>query len=112
MWKKDRREKGRNQLSGRRHIAGPMKANDVRGRAISQGRRRKGLYEPTKARMRFGAIKFVRQIRKPWEGKRPAGGRTEKGREVSVGLVRGRETPHQRRTDIGGISRTVVGRAE
>ncbi|KAI8450814.1 hypothetical protein BY996DRAFT_6470333 [Phakopsora pachyrhizi] len=37
-----------------------------------------------------------------------AGGRRE---EVSVGLVRRRETPHQRRTDIGGISRTVVGRA-
>ncbi|KAI8450691.1 hypothetical protein BY996DRAFT_8396268 [Phakopsora pachyrhizi] len=54
--------------------------------------------------MRFGGIKFVRRIRKPWEGKRPAGGREGgiwsrenlnekkpgKGREVSVGLVRRR----------------------
>ncbi|KAI8449892.1 hypothetical protein BY996DRAFT_6572069 [Phakopsora pachyrhizi] len=78
------------------------RANDVKRCAISQGRRRKGLcglYGPMKARMRFGGIKF-------------AGGRPE---EVSVGLVRRRETPRrlkdQRRTDIGGISRTVVGRA-
>ncbi|KAI8454245.1 hypothetical protein BY996DRAFT_6455608 [Phakopsora pachyrhizi] len=81
--------------------------------AILQGQRRKGLYGdtiagPTKARMRFGGIKIVQRIRKPWEGKRPAGSRREKGRregrekeEVSVGLVRRRETPHQRRTDTG-----------
>ncbi|KAI8443077.1 hypothetical protein BY996DRAFT_6545407 [Phakopsora pachyrhizi] len=46
-------------------------------------------------------------------GREEAGGRPE---EVSVGLVRRRETPRrksledQRRTDIWGISRTVVGR--
>ncbi|KAI8455246.1 hypothetical protein BY996DRAFT_6522893 [Phakopsora pachyrhizi] len=87
-------------LQGRQRdvdIAGPTTADNV-----------KGLYGdtvagPTKARMRFGGIKFVRRIRKPWEGKRPAGGR------ISVGLVRRRET--LRRTDIGGISRAVVGRA-
>ncbi|KAI8446776.1 hypothetical protein BY996DRAFT_6559862 [Phakopsora pachyrhizi] len=89
---------------------------DVMGRAILQGRQRKRLYGdtiagPTKARMRFGGIKFVRRIRKPWEGKRPAGGRRViKGMKVSVGLVR-RRLEDQRRTDIGGISRTVVGRA-
>ncbi|KAI8449636.1 hypothetical protein BY996DRAFT_6487372 [Phakopsora pachyrhizi] len=87
---------------------------DGSGSDILQGQRHKalcGIAGPTKARMRFGGIKFVRRIRKPWEGKRPAGGRTGKGREVSVGLVRRRETPHQHRTDIGGISKTVVGRA-
>ncbi|KAI8458384.1 hypothetical protein BY996DRAFT_6541933 [Phakopsora pachyrhizi] len=31
-----------------------------------------------------------------------------KGREVSVGLVRRQETPHQRRTDTGGISKAVL----
>ncbi|KAI8446346.1 hypothetical protein BY996DRAFT_6561992 [Phakopsora pachyrhizi] len=91
------------------------------GRAmkISQGRRRKGLYGvgrpttyrrtdntiagPTKARIRFGGIKIVQRIRKPWEGKR----------EVSVGLVRRRETLRRpkRGTDIWGISKAVVGRA-
>ncbi|KAI8460745.1 hypothetical protein BY996DRAFT_6599967 [Phakopsora pachyrhizi] len=85
---------------------------------VLQDRQRKGtIAGPTKARMRFGGIKFVRRIRKPWEGKRPAGGRKylNEKTEVSVGLVRWRETPRrledQRRTDIGGISRTVVGRA-
>ncbi|KAI8460931.1 hypothetical protein BY996DRAFT_6520919 [Phakopsora pachyrhizi] len=106
---------------------------------ISQGRRRKGsggLYggRAGDARIRFGGTKIVQRIRKPWEGKRPAGGRrykrgdrkegkgriayieyciiqAGKGREVSVGLVRRRETPHQRRTDIWGISKAVVGRA-
>ncbi|KAI8447942.1 hypothetical protein BY996DRAFT_6567754 [Phakopsora pachyrhizi] len=111
--KKDRREKGRNRLSGRRRqsrkgdvdIAGPTAADNVRGRAISQGRQRKGLYGPTKARMRFGGLK-VCLTDKEAMGREEAGGRLE---EVSVGLVRRRETP--RRTDIGGISRTVVGRA-
>ncbi|KAI8442656.1 hypothetical protein BY996DRAFT_6476404 [Phakopsora pachyrhizi] len=67
-----------------------------------------------------GPTEIVQRIRKPWEGKRPAGGRrvikdmAGKGREVSVGLVRRRETPlskTKRRTDIGGISKAVVGRA-
>ncbi|KAI8455076.1 hypothetical protein BY996DRAFT_6532577 [Phakopsora pachyrhizi] len=111
--KKDRRKKGRNRRKGDVDIAGPTAAEDVRGRArgaVLPDRRRKGtIAGPTKARMRFGGLKFVRRIRKPWEGKRPAGGRTGKGREVSVGLVRRRETP--RRTDIRGISRRVVGRA-
>ncbi|KAI8445032.1 hypothetical protein BY996DRAFT_6570245 [Phakopsora pachyrhizi] len=54
-------------------------------RTILQGRRRKALCGdilqdrqrrgtiagPTKARIRFGEIKIVRRIRKPWEGKRP-----------------------------------------
>ncbi|KAI8446007.1 hypothetical protein BY996DRAFT_6588359 [Phakopsora pachyrhizi] len=67
-----------------------------------------------------GPTEIVQRIRKPWEGKRPAGGRrvikdmAGKGREVSVGLVRRQETPlskTKRRTDIGGISKAVVGRA-
>ncbi|KAI8445516.1 hypothetical protein BY996DRAFT_6510205 [Phakopsora pachyrhizi] len=92
-------------------------AGRAMGRAILQGRRRKGLYGdtiagPTKARMRFGGIKIVRRIRKPWEGKRPE--------EVSVGLVRrraarksgkGESRRPKRRTDIWGISKAVVGRA-
>ncbi|KAI8459457.1 hypothetical protein BY996DRAFT_6441724 [Phakopsora pachyrhizi] len=89
----ERLTQGRNRLSGRRcqnrkgdvDIAGPTAADDVRGRArgaILQGRQCKGLYGPTKARMRFGGLKFVQWIRKPWEGKRPAGGRrrTERGK--------------------------------
>ncbi|KAI8448732.1 hypothetical protein BY996DRAFT_6464971 [Phakopsora pachyrhizi] len=127
---------GRNRLSGRRRgswkgnvdIAGPTTADGIlqgqrlKGGSgglygdmgwISQNQRRKGvtIAGPTKARIRFGGIRIVQRIRKPWEGKRPAGGRTGKGREVSVGLVRRRETPHQRRTDIWGISKAVVGRA-
>ncbi|KAI8443037.1 hypothetical protein BY996DRAFT_6522054 [Phakopsora pachyrhizi] len=52
-------------------------------------------------------------------GREEAGGRPE-GRisireylneKLSVGLVRRRETPHRSRTDIGGISKAVVGRA-
>ncbi|KAI8444764.1 hypothetical protein BY996DRAFT_6456906, partial [Phakopsora pachyrhizi] len=43
---------------------------------ILQDRRRKGtIAGRTKARMRFRGIKIVQRIRKPWEGKRPAGGR-------------------------------------
>ncbi|KAI8443352.1 hypothetical protein BY996DRAFT_6611950 [Phakopsora pachyrhizi] len=120
-------ERGGGILQGRQHIAGPTMADDV-----SHVQQRKGTVAgPTKTRMRFGGIKFVRRIRKPWEGKRPGGkedikgrGRIRKvegeepgkGREVSVGLVRRRETPcrsleDQQRTDIRGISRTVVGQA-
>ncbi|KAI8457516.1 hypothetical protein BY996DRAFT_6483045 [Phakopsora pachyrhizi] len=129
-------------LQGRRHIAGPTTQGGYhRADDILQNRRRKGtIAGPTKARIRFGGIRIVRRIRKPWEGKRPAGGwkkghreeegrekgilksvnsytnsyrniQAGKGREVSVGLVRRRETPHQRRTDIWGISKAVVGRA-
>ncbi|KAI8461176.1 hypothetical protein BY996DRAFT_6608985 [Phakopsora pachyrhizi] len=98
-------------------IAGPTTADNV-----LQVRQRKGtIAGPTKARMCFGGIKFVRRIRKPWEGKRPAGGWNSgnyqgdihRGEnilmktEVSVGLVR-RRLKDQRRTDIGGISRTVI----
>ncbi|KAI8443980.1 hypothetical protein BY996DRAFT_6595560 [Phakopsora pachyrhizi] len=69
---------------------------------ILQDRQRKGtIAGPTRARIRFGGMKIVQRIRKLWEGKRPAGGR------ISVGLVRQRETPHQRRTDIRGISKAV-----
>ncbi|CAH7683028.1 hypothetical protein PPACK8108_LOCUS16262 [Phakopsora pachyrhizi] len=72
--KKDQHKKGRNRQNGDVDIAGPTtycKADD-----ISQGRRRKALCGdtiagPTKARIRFGEIKIVRRIRKPWEGKRP-----------------------------------------
>ncbi|KAI8450994.1 hypothetical protein BY996DRAFT_6546447 [Phakopsora pachyrhizi] len=77
---------------------------------ILQGQRGKGsggdtIAGPTKARIRFGGMKIVRRIRKPWEGKRPAGG------GISVGLVRRRSLEDQRKTDIRGISKVVVGRA-
>ncbi|KAI8453256.1 hypothetical protein BY996DRAFT_6455729 [Phakopsora pachyrhizi] len=100
--KKDRRKKGRNRWKGDVEIAGPTtyrRADNVKRCAILQGQQRKGtMAGPTKARMRFGGIKI-------------AGGRPE---EVSVGLVRRQETPlskTKRRTDIGGISEAVVGRA-
>ncbi|KAI8447182.1 hypothetical protein BY996DRAFT_6590947 [Phakopsora pachyrhizi] len=89
------------------------------GRAILQGRRRKALCGdtiagPTKARMRFGGIKIVRRIRKHGKGRgrRAAGVGNGRGgeKEVSVGLVR-RRLEDQRRTDIWGISKAVVGRA-
>ncbi|KAI8454618.1 hypothetical protein BY996DRAFT_6439625 [Phakopsora pachyrhizi] len=110
---------------GRVGTAGRAMADDVKRCAILQDQQRKGtIAGPTKARMRFGGIKIVRRIRKPWEGKRPAGGRRgykrgdrkgERGR-ISVGLVRWRETPRRledqkRKTDIWGISKAVVGRA-
>ncbi|KAI8457549.1 hypothetical protein BY996DRAFT_6531879 [Phakopsora pachyrhizi] len=81
---------------------------------ILQGRRRKalcGLYSD--AIMRFGGITFVRRIRKPWEGKRPAGGwRVIKGMSFDDNnqSLR-RRLEDQSRTDIGGISKAVVGRA-
>ncbi|KAI8448828.1 hypothetical protein BY996DRAFT_6596007 [Phakopsora pachyrhizi] len=97
--------RGRNRLSGRADdiSQGRRRKGYCRAEDILQGRRRKGLYGdtiagPTKARIRFGGIRI-----------RPAGGR-RKGREVSVRLVRRRETPHQMRTDIWGISKAVVGR--
>ncbi|KAI8446169.1 hypothetical protein BY996DRAFT_8399715 [Phakopsora pachyrhizi] len=128
MEKKDRCEKGRNQLSGRRHIAGPTtyrRADDVR---ILQGRQRKvlcGLYGDNalwrnkvcstdkEAGMGGGKEDIkgdIYLLMGEYLNEKPG-----KGREVSVGLVRRRETPRrledQRRTDIGGISRMVVGRA-
>ncbi|KAI8449635.1 hypothetical protein BY996DRAFT_6487370 [Phakopsora pachyrhizi] len=120
MEKKDLREKGRNQLSGRRHIAGPTTADDVR---ILQGRQRKvlcGLYGENalwrnkvcstdkEAGMGGGKEDIKGDIylsMGEYLNEKPG-----KGREVSVGLVR-RRLEDQRRTDIGGISRMVVGRA-
>ncbi|CAH7682375.1 hypothetical protein PPACK8108_LOCUS15256 [Phakopsora pachyrhizi] len=103
---------------GRVGTAGDESGGVGRGRA-----RGVTIAGPTTARMRFKGLKFVRRIRKPWEGERPAGGRrqrekegrTEENLEVSVGLVRRQETPRRlkgrRETGIGGISRTVaVGR--
>ncbi|KAI8442597.1 hypothetical protein BY996DRAFT_6473320 [Phakopsora pachyrhizi] len=78
MPKKDRRKVGTDWAGGGIE-AGRVISQGRRHKAlcgdILQGRQRKGLYGPTKARMRFRGIKFVRLIRKPWEGKRPAGGR-------------------------------------
>ncbi|KAI8448155.1 hypothetical protein BY996DRAFT_6553391 [Phakopsora pachyrhizi] len=78
------------------NIAGPTTQSVVRRRV---GRADDTIAGPTKARMRFGGTKIA--------GRQPE--------EVSVGLVRRRETPHglkdQRRTDIRGISKAVAGRA-
>ncbi|KAI8457474.1 hypothetical protein BY996DRAFT_6577504 [Phakopsora pachyrhizi] len=86
-----------------KHWAG--RAGRAGGWAILQNRRRKGtIAGPTKARDCLTDKEAV--------GREEAGGRPE---EVSVGLVRRRETPRrledQRRTDIWGISKAVVGRA-
>ncbi|KAI8456733.1 hypothetical protein BY996DRAFT_6515349 [Phakopsora pachyrhizi] len=72
---------------------------------------------PTKARMRFEGLKFVRRIRKPWEGRgrRAAGdGKGYRGRReleekgnFSVGLVRRRETPLSK-TDVRLVSGVSV----
>ncbi|KAI8459403.1 hypothetical protein BY996DRAFT_6491311 [Phakopsora pachyrhizi] len=84
-------------------IAGPTT------KRISQGRRRKGLCDiagPTTQ----GTIAGPTEAREAM-GREEAGGRPE---EVSVGLVRRRETlfsKTKRRTDIGDISKAVVGRA-
>ncbi|KAI8457944.1 hypothetical protein BY996DRAFT_6588466 [Phakopsora pachyrhizi] len=96
--KADRAGLGRVGTAGRA-MAGRVvgQARGARG-AILQDRRRKGtIAGPTKARMRFGGMKIVRRIRKPWEGKRPAGGR------ISVGLVRRRNYARAER----GIGRAV-----
>ncbi|KAI8449628.1 hypothetical protein BY996DRAFT_6487336 [Phakopsora pachyrhizi] len=85
---------------------------------ILQGRRQKGLYGDTiagqtKARIRFGGIKDCLTDKEA----RAAGEDIKKDHnwkeEVSVGLVRRREMPRRPkgRTDIWGISKTVVGRA-
>ncbi|KAI8444378.1 hypothetical protein BY996DRAFT_6545457 [Phakopsora pachyrhizi] len=126
---------GRAISQGRRRkgSGGGVEAGMAR-RDILQGQRRKalcGLYGPTKARMRFGGIK-VCLTDKEAVGREEAGGRLEgdqrhgmRGKEisigeilmkneVSVGLVRRRETPlskTKRGTDIGGINKVVVGMA-
>ncbi|KAI8459836.1 hypothetical protein BY996DRAFT_6558317 [Phakopsora pachyrhizi] len=107
------------------------RAENVRGRAISQDQQRKGtIAGPTKARMRFGGIKDCLTDKEAVMG---GGGKEDiKGDhnwKVSVGLVRRRNaalviTPElleraergesQRptgRTGIWGISKAVVGRA-
>ncbi|KAI8446091.1 hypothetical protein BY996DRAFT_6440179 [Phakopsora pachyrhizi] len=86
-------------ISQGRRRKGYRRADDVMGWVISQNRQRKGtIAGPTKARIRFGGIRIA--------GRRPE--------EVSVRLVRRRETPRrlkdQMRTDIWGISNAVVGR--
>ncbi|CAH7673059.1 hypothetical protein PPACK8108_LOCUS7916 [Phakopsora pachyrhizi] len=97
--KEERLTRGRNRLSGRRRqsrrhvdIAGPTACRYRRADDTIAG--------PTKARMRFGGLKSLEE----------AGGRPE---EVSVGLVRRRAARRSGKggTGIGGISRTVVGRA-
>ncbi|KAI8456168.1 hypothetical protein BY996DRAFT_6486142 [Phakopsora pachyrhizi] len=127
--------KGRNRRKGDVDIAEPTTQGGIsqgrrrkgyrRANDILQGRRRKGLYGlygPTKARMRFGGIKVgstdkeavmgggKEDIKGVIEGMGEGIRECLKGR-LSVRLVRRRETPHRRRTDIGGISKTVVGRA-
>ncbi|KAI8448661.1 hypothetical protein BY996DRAFT_6604744 [Phakopsora pachyrhizi] len=132
--KKDRREKGRNRRKGDVDIAEPTtyhRADDVRGWAGGQAT----IAGPTKAKIRFEGTKIAAGV----GNKRGVGGYKRReidrdgrggyrrrrrkdieylnenaGREVSVGLVRRRETPllkTKRRTDIGGISKAVVGRA-
>ncbi|KAI8460121.1 hypothetical protein BY996DRAFT_6520539 [Phakopsora pachyrhizi] len=121
--KKDQRENGRNRRKGDLDIAGPTTYR--RADNISQGQRRKAWCGPKKARMRFGGLKVCStdkeavmgggkedikggEIRR-WMDKE---GETEKKLEVSVGLVRRRETPRRPTRDwYWGISRTVVGRA-
>ncbi|KAI8448262.1 hypothetical protein BY996DRAFT_6582642 [Phakopsora pachyrhizi] len=130
--KQNKRGLGRvgNRWKGNVDIAGPTtyrRANDVRDIArpmtyrrtdgILQGRRQKGLYGDTiagqtKARIRFGGIKDCLTDKEA----RAAGEDIKKDHnwkeEVSVGLVRRREMPRRPkgRTDIWGISKTVVGR--
>ncbi|CAH7671592.1 hypothetical protein PPACK8108_LOCUS6386 [Phakopsora pachyrhizi] len=77
------------------------------GRAILQGRRRKGYRRTDDARGQLQG-RQRREYALKEQRLEEAGGRPE---EVSVGLVRRRETPHQRRTDIRDISKAVVGRA-
>ncbi|KAI8445586.1 hypothetical protein BY996DRAFT_6464629 [Phakopsora pachyrhizi] len=94
-------------LQGQQHIAGPTTTDNARGPGgdvrIDNRRADKGknaLWRNKDCSTDKEAV-----------GREEAGGRPE---EVSVGLVRRRETPHQkkkRRTDIWGISKAVVGRA-
>ncbi|CAH7688811.1 hypothetical protein PPACK8108_LOCUS23841 [Phakopsora pachyrhizi] len=112
--------KGRNRRKGDVDIAGPTTANEVRGRA---GGRAGCTVTGSGGDVRIDNCRADKGKNTLWRnkdcltdkeavGREEAGGRPE---EVSVGLVRRQETPRrlkdQRRTDIGGISKAVVGRA-
>ncbi|KAI8449119.1 hypothetical protein BY996DRAFT_6536200, partial [Phakopsora pachyrhizi] len=128
--KRERAGLGRVGTAGRRSVDVDMQDDNARYRRTNNARGLGGAGWGRKG------TKIVQRIRKPWEGKRPAGGRRGYKRreidrdgkkkkdhiisgkriwnilmktEVSVRLVR-RRLEDQKKADIGGISKAVVGR--